>query len=269
MRVGSQLEQAEKRVGTAQCPMCEGRDLEVGLGGYSNDNASAEPIAHCRSCNYRWLEEQQTRTEHRPSALDRRRIDTAMSAKRNARNGNLSGWDLFVAAHPKTLIDGVMAGLVGGITVAMWFFITDLMAGRDLATPSLLGSVLLRGTYSASDVAVVPRFVIVYSTFHFCAFILFGVAAALLIEAADRQPAMLSAVILLFACFEFFFLSLVGIVSATALAELIWWRILAANVLASIAMISFFLVRHPALRTHLTVRLRNSPVRRGMPLLDK
>src|SRR5579862_2106924 len=50
---GSALGDAERRIRRVHCPLCGGRDLEVGLGCLAHDGA-CEPLAHCRTCNHQW-----------------------------------------------------------------------------------------------------------------------------------------------------------------------------------------------------------------------
>ena len=42
-------------------------------------------------------------------------------------------------------LDGLFAGMIGALTVAVWFLVLDIAAGRPLYTPALLGQVLLHG----------------------------------------------------------------------------------------------------------------------------
>src|SRR5437867_3281646 len=41
--------------------------------------------------------------------------------------------------------EGLVAGLIGAATIAVWFFILDLLKGRPFYTPSVLGTVVFRG----------------------------------------------------------------------------------------------------------------------------
>jgi hypothetical protein len=43
----------------------------------------------------------------------------------------------------RTLREGFIAGLIGATSVAVWFLIVDLIAGRPLFTPSVLGEALM------------------------------------------------------------------------------------------------------------------------------
>ena len=155
----------------------------------------------------------------------------------------------------RTLTDGVTAGLIGAFTVAGWFLMLDTDRGEPFATPALLGAVILHGVHNPPALHVTPHLVAEYSVIHFAAFVIFGLVAAWLIAAVEREPSLKGGVIALFVCFEFFFLALIGALSYTALETLVWWRIIMANFLATAAMFGFFGVRHPVL----SVRLRLQP----------
>src|SRR5262249_56862332 len=42
----------------------------------------------------------------------------------------------------KVYREGIVAGILGAATIALWFFIIDIFSGRPFYTPSLLGSAL-------------------------------------------------------------------------------------------------------------------------------
>ena len=42
-------------------------------------------------------------------------------------------------------VDGVIAGVIGATVIAVWFFIVDLVQGRPLYTPTVLGTALFGG----------------------------------------------------------------------------------------------------------------------------
>jgi hypothetical protein len=39
-------------------------------------------------------------------------------------------------------VEGVVAGLIGAATIAIWFFVLDLYNGRPFYTPNVLGAAL-------------------------------------------------------------------------------------------------------------------------------
>ncbi len=72
--------------------------------------------------------------------------------------------------------DGAVAGLLGAVTVALWFLLFDISRGVPLETPTLLAAALLHGKTVVSGVQL--QYVVEYTVLHFAAFLLpFGVAA--------------------------------------------------------------------------------------------
>src|SRR5215208_2072001 len=108
------------------------------------------------------------------------------------------------------LREGVIGGLLGAATVAVWYLIFDLARGRPFLTPSLLGSAVFYGVRDPAgmDPALGP--VLGYTILHGLAFVAFGVIAATLIATSEREPKLFVAVVILFACFETFFLGALG-----------------------------------------------------------
>jgi hypothetical protein len=145
------------------------------------------------------------------------------------------------------LREGVIAGVIGAAVVALWFLLFDFARGRPLLTPAVLGNALFYGVNNPIGLTVSPGPVLGYTLVHGLAFIAFGVIAASVIAASEREPALVIAVVILFACFETFFLGVVGVLGRAVTDALSWWGILAANFLAAIAMLWYFLRRHRTL----------------------
>jgi len=142
------------------------------------------------------------------------------------------------------LRDGVIAGLIGATVVAVWFLIFDIARGRPLLTPALLGSAVFEGITDPSQVVVSIGPVFFYTLLHGVAFVGFGVVAASLILAAEREPALLIAFAILFIGFEAFFVGAAAALGTSMLGALVWWAILVGNLLASVAMLWYFFARH-------------------------
>ena len=153
----------------------------------------------------------------------------------------------------RIVTEGIAAGAIGAGTVALWFLCWDGVRGAPLFTPSLLGAVLFDGLRDAESVQITLRLVLGYSLVHSVAFVLFGLAAAVLLAAADHQPVLRYGLFLLFCCFEVFALVLIAVLAEWLLEALSWWSIGVGNVLATGAMLGFLLRRHRATwRTFLT-----------------
>lgn len=150
------------------------------------------------------------------------------------------------AGRPHPLIrDGVIAGLIGAVVIAIWFLIIDTIGGHPLFTPTVLGRGLLAifgPTHAADPVAVA---VIAYTIFHFAAFIFVGLVAALFVYAAHREPSILLGFLILFVATEvgfYFVASLLNL--GSPLGMLAWYQVLIANLIAAAAMGLYFWRTH-------------------------
>jgi hypothetical protein len=140
--------------------------------------------------------------------------------------------------------EGALAGVIGAVVVAVWFLICDVAAGEVFRTPALLGAAIFQGIFDPAEVRVTLPLVLGYTALHFFAFVMFGIATAVLLLAADYEPVFALAAIFLLAIFEIFFVGALAAFDQAALTALGFWKILAGNVLAMIAMLSYFETRH-------------------------
>ena len=145
------------------------------------------------------------------------------------------------------LREGVVAGVIGAMVVALWFLVFDIARGKPFLTPTLLGSQVFYGVRTPEGIEVSFLPIFGYTILHVLAFVAFGIVAASLIDVSEREPALFVALVILFACFEVFFLALVTAAGPGMLSALVWWAILVGNLLASIAMLWYFLRLHRAL----------------------
>jgi hypothetical protein len=126
-------------------------------------------------------------------------------------------------AH-STIREGVIAGGLGALAVALWFLLVDGIAGRALHTPALLGAMILR-TPDPIAVAEGPNRLMLaalYTPIHFILFALFGVLVVFLMHRARKQPSLLMLALILFAVFEGGFTGGVAMLEQTALGDLAW-----------------------------------------------
>jgi hypothetical protein len=159
--------------------------------------------------------------------------------------------------------EGMVAGLIGAGTVAVWFLIFDTITRRPLRTPGLLGTALFEGLTDPRALQVSSGAVLGYTLLHVLAFAAFGILCAVLISASEREPSLLWAFLVLFACFQALFLALAGLLGQSMVDALVWWATLAGNVLASIGMLAYFSMGHRALRRTL-LGTWIAPVREGI-----
>ena len=156
----------------------------------------------------------------------------------------------------RTRREGIVVGLLGATAVAVWFFIVDLIAGHPFYTPFALGSVL-QGFFGATEPASMPLTILMYTIFHYLAFIGVGIIFAAIFNAAEREPAVLAAFLILFVGLEIVSLGLTLVVEETsALRSIAWYQIAAANLVASVTMGAYLFSRHRGVIRKLGVSLR-------------
>lgn len=155
------------------------------------------------------------------------------------------------AVHtPRPLVrEGAIAGIIGAGVIAIWFFFIDMIAGQPLFTPTILGRALIRIFGPIPDTQSTLFLVVAYTIFHFAAFIVLGLIAAMIVSVANREPSILLGFVVLFAAIEVGFYAFVGMLQqATALGSLAWYNVMIGNLLAAAAMGTYLLRAHPVLR---------------------
>ena len=146
--------------------------------------------------------------------------------------------------------EGLIAGILGALTVALWFLVVDVVHGRPFYTPTVLGTALFgRGAWPATLETVPASFemVAMFTWVHLLAFAVVGVVVARLIGMAERNPSLGFGFVLLFVILEACFTAAVMIVAAPVLRALTWPAILVANLLAAAVMAGYFWLRHPTM----------------------
>ena len=146
--------------------------------------------------------------------------------------------------------EGIIAGVLGGLTVALWFLVVDAVHGRPFYTPTVLGTALFgRGVWPGSLETLPPSFemVAMFTWVHLLAFAVLGVVVSRLIAMAEEHPSLGFGFVLLFVILEACFTAAVMIVAAPVLRALTWPAILVANLLAAAVMTGYFWLRHPTM----------------------
>jgi hypothetical protein len=144
--------------------------------------------------------------------------------------------------------EGIIAGLVGAATVALWFFLIDTINGRPFHTPMVLGSAIFGPTTGAVPTGELPvsfEIVLIYTWVHALVFCAIGGIASKLIDLAESDANLGFGVLLLFVVFEFGFIAAALIFAESVLQALAWPAVLVGNLLAAGAMTGYFWRRHP------------------------
>ncbi len=131
------------------------------------------------------------------------------------------GPDARTAGTRGVLVEGLAAGAFAATGVAAAFYVLDLRLAEPLFTPTLLGrglgGVLGLPWMTASAGAAV----VVYTAFHYAAFVALATAVAAVVRRARRDASVLAAALLVVAVAElafYGFVAVLGQVSATAAA---------------------------------------------------
>lgn len=149
--------------------------------------------------------------------------------------------------------DGFVSGVIGGAVVALFFLGVDLLQGRPFFTPTLLGSVLLFGKSVAEVDAASAPVVVSYTAVHMAAFIAVGMVAAYGVSEFERRPHVGVVLLLLFVCFEAWFLGFAFAFAPRVVPTLGGGLVALANALAAGAMAAYLLgLRHPRALSNLS-----------------
>jgi hypothetical protein len=98
----------------------------------------------------------------------------------------------------RILREGFVAGLIGAASVATWFLLVDLVAGRAFFTPAMLGDALFWGVRDPGQVQIAFPSVVGYTMVHMLAFVVVGMVAAFLAYEVELFPHALFIVVVFF-----------------------------------------------------------------------
>ena len=152
------------------------------------------------------------------------------------------------ASRERVMFEGLVAGLLAYVVVALVFAGADLLLGRPLfATPAIIGNLLFFGSREAAPVVSAGP-VAAANGVHLLLAVVLGLVAAALVEETERHPQFFYVTFLVVVLFLFASTAvLLGIPSALTKAAP-WLVTLIANA-AGLAVAGFYLWRaHPALR---------------------
>jgi hypothetical protein len=153
-----------------------------------------------------------------------------------------------MANQHSALDEGTDVGLLGGVSVALFFLVVDLLAGAPGRTPSVLGQTLLFGR-AEPDIATIDfGAALLYTVAHFAAFAVIGILLTQLVHTAVHNPLVRFAILPAFVVFELFFYGVLAMFSERTAELFPVWRVVAANTLAAVVMGWWLWKRHPALR---------------------
>lgn len=150
------------------------------------------------------------------------------------------------------LEQGLVAGVLGHIVVAIIFAVSNVVAGRPiLHTPALLGATLYYGLTDPAALEIRAAYVFAYNGTHLLLFMILGIIGAWLTMIADRgwQLWYLATFFFLFIAFHIFgMVQLLALPVRAAFSDIILW---VAGIVATGVMAAYFIATHPRLRAQL------------------
>jgi hypothetical protein len=146
------------------------------------------------------------------------------------------------------VLDGLMAGVIGASTVALWFLLVDGVLREPLFTPSLVGNRLLGSGLEPHELAIDLASVSLFAVIHGVLFMLFGVAAAWFVARHVSRPRFPALCLGLFVPLQLGFYAGTELLIADVARVIGHWAILGGNVLAAAGMAVYlrWFQPHPA-----------------------
>jgi hypothetical protein len=146
--------------------------------------------------------------------------------------------------------EGIVGGVLGAAALAIWFFLTDTLAGQPFHTPALLGARILLGPATPEELppSSVAGAIAGYTLIHGIAFVAAGMMIANAMALFERTPPLLiPGFFFLVVFFEFVYYTYVLAFVEPVLGDVSWTAVLIGNLLAAASMIGYFWRRHPDL----------------------
>lgn len=150
------------------------------------------------------------------------------------------------------ITEGLVAGLIGYVTVVALFGVINLAGGEALfQTARLLGSALFFGVRDAAAAVAGPAPVIAYNGVHILASLFIGVVAAWLIFQTEKNHPLWFIVFFVFLAGFIFSVVVMGVLAAEMVHLLSWPVILSANLAAGVTAGVYLWWRHSKLLVEL------------------
>ena len=146
------------------------------------------------------------------------------------------------------LVEGLVTGLIGYVTVVALFAVANLLRGEGLFhTPALLGSALFFGLRDPMALEAGPAPIIAYNGVHILVALLIGLGAAWLVFQTERNRPLWFLVFFVFLAGFIYSVVIMGVFGAEIVHVLSWPVIVMANVAAGITAGGYLWQRHASL----------------------
>ncbi len=172
-----------------------------------------------------------------------------------------------IAQEHSTIREGLVAGLLGAVIVAAWFFVFDTAAGKPFHTPNALGKVFFRGDLDPGVRQIVPGVVAGYTVLHLMMFAAAGMGLTLLVHLATRNLALRMGIWMGLVVAFCFFAGVIYALTTVTGERVPLWSVVGGTLLGVGGMGWYLLRRHPTIRSDapLGAEGRGSPHAPGAP----
>jgi hypothetical protein len=147
-----------------------------------------------------------------------------------------------------TVREGVITGAIGGVVVALWYFIVDTAGGHPLHTPNVLGKIFFRGDLTPGVRGIVPHVVLGFTLLHFVIFALVGLVLTLLAHLAARNIALRMGIWIGLVVAFGLYAGLTYMLATATGERLSPWPVVTGSLLGVLGMAGYLWRRHPRLR---------------------
>ena len=134
------------------------------------------------------------------------------------------------AAGTRPILAGLIAGLLGGAVVAVWFLVLDAAAGEPFRTPRALAAALFAAGGDSGGL------VVAYTFLHFAVFVAVGVLLAAVVARTTLSPGLVVGAVFGIFVLDLVHYSALWLAGADLVALLPAGHVLGSNVAAGIAM---------------------------------
>lgn len=157
-----------------------------------------------------------------------------------------------MSATRLTIRDGIVVGLIGYATVAVFYSFFDLLAARDaLFTVNLLGRAVFRGVRDPAilhfPLSLDTGAIFAYNGLHLLLALAIGLVVVTLVTFGDRSPERRRTIRIVIAAGFVVTVIVVGVLTAPMRPLLPWWSIVFANALSTFFAAVYLLSKRPAL----------------------
>jgi len=150
------------------------------------------------------------------------------------------------------VVEGLVTGLIGYVTVVLVFAVVNLLDGEGIFhTAALLGSALFFDAANRPEPVLGPAPIIAYNGVHMLASIVIGLAAAWLVFQAEKHRPLWYVVFFIFLAGFIYSVVVMGVFAAELAEILPWPMIVLTNLAAGVTAGGYLWWRHSRLLSEL------------------